>query len=60
MTQALKKIQDARDQGLDITADIYPYIRNGVVLGSFLPPASTHVEPRFLWQCFPTPKAART
>jgi len=38
MTQALKKIQDARDQGLDITADIYPYIRNGVVLGSFLPP----------------------
>ena len=38
MTQALKKIQDARDQGVDITADIYPYIRNRLVLGSFLPP----------------------
>ena len=38
MTQALKKIQDARGQGLDITADIYPYIRNGIGLGSFIHP----------------------
>jgi hypothetical protein len=38
MAQALKKIQDARDQGLDITADIYPYIRNGIMLRSLLAP----------------------
>jgi N-acyl-D-amino-acid deacylase len=38
MTQALKKIQAARDSGIDITADIYPYIRNGIGLGSFINP----------------------
>jgi len=38
MPQALQKIQSARDAGLDITADIYPYIRNGIGLGSFIHP----------------------
>src|SRR5579885_2207467 len=30
MTQAIALIQSARDRGLDVTADIYPYIRNGI------------------------------
>jgi N-acyl-D-amino-acid deacylase len=38
MAQALELIQAARDRGIDITADIYPYIRNGIGLGSFLHP----------------------
>jgi N-acyl-D-amino-acid deacylase len=39
MAQALGKIEAARAAGLDVTADIYPYIRNGIWLISFLPPA---------------------
>jgi N-acyl-D-aspartate/D-glutamate deacylase len=35
---AIKKIQDARDRGIDVTADAYPYIYNGIDLGSFIPP----------------------
>src|ERR1041385_5058970 len=35
---AIALIQSARDRGLDVTADIYPYIRNGIGLGSFLHP----------------------
>jgi N-acyl-D-amino-acid deacylase len=35
---AIKKIQLARDRGLDITADAYPYIYNGLNLGSLIPP----------------------
>jgi len=38
MPKALQKIQAARDAGLDITADVYPYIRNGIGLGSFIHP----------------------
>lgn len=38
MTQALQLIQEARDRGVDVTADIYPYIRNGIGLGSFIHP----------------------
>ncbi len=38
MTQAIALIQSARDRGLDVTADIYPYIRNGIGLGSFIHP----------------------
>ena len=36
--QAIQLIADARARGLDVTADIYPYIRNGIGLGSFLHP----------------------
>ncbi len=36
--QAIELIADARRRGLDVTADIYPYIRNGIGLGSFLHP----------------------
>jgi N-acyl-D-aspartate/D-glutamate deacylase len=36
--EALKRIQAARDRGLDITANAYPYIYNGLNLGSFIPP----------------------
>ena len=38
MTDALALIADTRARGVDITADIYPYIRNGIGLGSFLNP----------------------
>ncbi len=38
MVPALRKIQQARDAGLDITADIYPYTRNQIGLGAFIPP----------------------
>jgi N-acyl-D-amino-acid deacylase len=38
MTKAIALIQSARDRGVDITADIYPYIRNGIGLGSFIHP----------------------
>lgn len=36
--KAIERIQSARSRGLDVTADIYPYIRNGIGLGSFLHP----------------------
>ncbi len=38
MTDALRLIEDARSSGLAITADIYPYVRNGIGLGSFVHP----------------------
>jgi N-acyl-D-amino-acid deacylase len=38
MADAIALIQDARDRGLDVTADFYPYIRNGIGLGSFIHP----------------------
>jgi N-acyl-D-aspartate/D-glutamate deacylase len=38
MQRALALIQQARDQGVDITADIYPYIRNGLGLRALIHP----------------------
>jgi N-acyl-D-aspartate/D-glutamate deacylase len=38
MQKAVDLIQAARDGGRDVTADIYPYVRNGIGLGSFLHP----------------------
>lgn len=38
MEDALLRIWSARAQGLQVTADIYPYLRNGIGLGSFLHP----------------------
>jgi N-acyl-D-amino-acid deacylase len=38
MTKALALIQSARERGVDVTADVYPYIRNGIGLGSFIHP----------------------
>lgn len=38
MARAISLINDARRRGLDVTADIYPYIRNGIGLRSFIPP----------------------
>ena len=38
MEQSISLIQTTREQGFDVTADIYPYIRNGIGLGSFLQP----------------------
>ncbi len=38
MEQALQKISDARRDGFDITADIYPYIRSQLGLSAFIHP----------------------
>jgi N-acyl-D-amino-acid deacylase len=38
MPAAIAMIDDARARGLDITADMYPYIANGTGLSSVLPP----------------------
>lgn len=38
MTKVVEKIQAARDQGLDIRADQYPYLAGGTALASSLPP----------------------
>ncbi|MEZ5401308.1 MAG: D-aminoacylase [Bryobacteraceae bacterium] len=38
MQKSVDLIQAARDRGQDVTADIYPYVRNGIGLGSFLHP----------------------
>jgi N-acyl-D-aspartate/D-glutamate deacylase len=38
MAKALLLIQSARDRGVDVSADIYPYVRNGIGLGSFIHP----------------------
>ena len=38
MERALALIDSARAEGLDVPADIYPYVRNGIGLGSFLHP----------------------
>ena len=38
MAAAIRLIESARTRGLDVTADIYPYIRNGIGLGSFVHP----------------------
>jgi N-acyl-D-amino-acid deacylase len=37
MTQALAKLQDARDDGVPIGADVYPYTRSGTGLASTIP-----------------------
>ena len=38
MEAALARIAQARKNDLDVTADVYPYIRNGIGLGSFIHP----------------------
>ncbi len=38
MDEALALIDSVRTAGMDVTADIYPYVRNGIGLGSFLHP----------------------
>ena len=39
MKRAVDLIQASRDRGLDVTADIYPYIRNGLGLTSLVHPS---------------------
>jgi N-acyl-D-aspartate/D-glutamate deacylase len=38
MQKAIDLIRQARVEGMDVTADIYPYIRNGLGLGSLIHP----------------------
>jgi N-acyl-D-amino-acid deacylase len=40
MSAAIERINRARAGGLDVTADVYPYVRNGIGLGAFIPPAA--------------------
>jgi N-acyl-D-amino-acid deacylase len=38
MLQIVRMIQEARDSGQDVTADMYPYLAGATALGSSLPP----------------------
>ena len=38
MSQAIARIRAARDAGVDVTADMYPYAASGTGLDSVLPP----------------------
>lgn len=38
MQQAVERIEAARQRGLQVTADIYPYVRNGLGLVALIPP----------------------
>lgn len=38
MEDALELIRTAREEGMRVTADVYPYLRNGIGLGSFIHP----------------------
>lgn len=40
MPEAIAHIAAARAGGMDVTADIYPYVRNGIGLRSFVPPSN--------------------
>lgn len=47
INDAIEVIRSARNRGLDVTADIYPYVRNGIGLSSFIDPSyfSNGAEP---------------
>lgn len=53
---ALKEIQAARDRGIDITADTYPYRYNGLDLGSFIPPDAYAAGREKLFQSLADPR----
>ena len=38
MPEVLEKIRKARSQGLDVTADVYPYVAGSTSLSACLPP----------------------
>lgn len=52
---ALKKIQSARDKGIDVTADAYPYIYNGLDLGALIPPEAFAAGRQELFQSLADP-----
>jgi N-acyl-D-aspartate/D-glutamate deacylase len=54
--EALKRIQAARDRGIDVTADAYPYLYNGLDLGSFIPPEAYSNGHAALFQSLADPK----
>jgi N-acyl-D-aspartate/D-glutamate deacylase len=56
MQKAVDKIADARTAGLDVTTDIYPYVRNGIGLGSFVPPWSYAKGPEAFYKTLSDPK----
>ncbi len=50
MPQVLNRIKQARAQGLDITADIYPYIAGSTSLAASLPPWAARVRLMVHWR----------
>jgi N-acyl-D-aspartate/D-glutamate deacylase len=56
MAKAVDLIRSARNRGLDVTADIYPYIRNGIGLRSFLHPRHYAKGAAPFIQTLPDPK----
>jgi N-acyl-D-aspartate/D-glutamate deacylase len=56
MQKAVDKIADARTAGLDVTTDVYPYVRNGIGLGSFVPPWSYAKGPEAFYKTLSDPK----
>jgi len=49
VSKALALIEQARADGIDVTADAYPYIYNGIDLASFIPPSHfAHGRPAFV------------
>jgi len=56
MQKAVDQITAARVAGIDVTADIYPYVRNGIGLGSFVPPQSYAHGPDAFYKTLSDPK----
>lgn len=56
MQKSVDRIAAARAAGIDVTADIYPYIRNGIGLGSFVPPQSYARGPQAFYKTLADPK----
>ncbi|MGH9616777.1 MAG: N-acyl-D-amino-acid deacylase family protein [Acidobacteriaceae bacterium] len=56
---ALQRIQAARDRGIDVTANAYPYIYNGLDLGSFIPPDAYAEGRKRLIQSLTSPATRR-
>jgi len=56
MKDAIALIQSARDRGIDVTADIYPYIRNGLGLSALIHPRHFASGPAAFLATLPDPK----
>ena len=56
---ALKKIQASRDRGIDVTADTYPYVYNGLDLGAFIPPEAYAAGRQKLFRSLADPAVRR-
>ena len=60
MDEALVLIDSVRTAGMDVTADIYPYVRNGIGLGSFLHPRHYARGTQAFLETLSDPRSPRT